>query len=111
MKVFHPAGSGTATGTVVLAGTSGGRDDAALVLVDDSPHWQPPAAPVHWGRPDTTRPGAPCETRGVPDKAQRPDHPIEASHLHGEVNPGSGFVGNLALLTSHGSGSTSGCCW
>ncbi|MFF2951520.1 tetratricopeptide repeat protein [Kitasatospora sp. NPDC057965] len=98
MKVFHPAGTGTATGTVLWAGTAGGRDDAALVLVDDSPHWQPPTTPVRWGRPDTTRPGTPCETWGVPDEAQRPDHPVEAAHLHGEVNPGSGFVGNQYVM-------------
>ncbi|MFE2178262.1 tetratricopeptide repeat protein, partial [Kitasatospora sp. NPDC059462] len=98
VTVFHPAGTGTATGTVLWAGTPGGRDDAALVLVDDSPHWQPPTAPVQWGRPDTTRPGAPCETWGVPDEAQRPDHSAEASHLHGEVNPGSGFVGNQYVM-------------
>lgn len=68
VTVLHPVGTGTATAQVVWAGTSGGRDDAALVLVDDSPHWQPPTAPVRWGRPDTTRPGAPCETWGVPDE-------------------------------------------
>ncbi|MFE2106938.1 tetratricopeptide repeat protein [Kitasatospora sp. NPDC059463] len=98
VKVFHPAGTGTATGTVLWAGTAGGRDDAALVFVDDSPHWQPPTAPVQWGRPDTTRPGTPCETWGVPDEAQREGHPTEAAHLHGEVNPGSGFVGNQYVM-------------
>ncbi|MFC9263811.1 tetratricopeptide repeat protein [Streptomyces hydrogenans] len=80
------------------SGTSGGRDDASLVLVDDSPHWQPPTTAVRWGRPDTTRPGTQCETWGVPDEAQRPGHPIEASHLYGEVNPGSGFVGNQYVM-------------
>ncbi|MFJ9692629.1 tetratricopeptide repeat protein [Kitasatospora sp. NPDC101183] len=98
VRVFHPAGPGTATGTVLWAGTPGGRDDAALVLVGDSPHWQPPATPVRWGRPDTARPGTPCETWGVPDEAQREGHPVEAAHLHGEVNPGSGFVGNQYVM-------------
>ncbi|MFF0415595.1 tetratricopeptide repeat protein [Kitasatospora sp. NPDC004745] len=98
VTVFHPAGTGIAGGSVVWAGTAGGRDDAALVLVDDSPHWRPPTAPVLWGRPDTTCPGTPCETWGVPDEAQRLDCPIEASHLDGEVNPGSGFVGNQYVM-------------
>ncbi|MFE7560157.1 tetratricopeptide repeat protein, partial [Kitasatospora sp. NPDC057500] len=98
VKVFHPGGSGTAAGTVVWAGTPGGRDDAALVLVDDSPHWQPPTAPVRWGRPDTARPGTACETWGVPDEAQRPGRAVEAVQLHGEVNPGSGFVGNQYVM-------------
>ncbi|MFB7398418.1 tetratricopeptide repeat protein, partial [Streptomyces sp. NPDC056191] len=83
---------------MVWAGTSGGRDDAALVLVDDSPHWGPPTVPVVWGRPDTKRPGTPCETWGVPDEAQRKDRPVEAVQLGGEVNPGSGFVGNQYVM-------------
>ncbi|MFF3002242.1 tetratricopeptide repeat protein [Kitasatospora sp. NPDC057940] len=107
VTVFHPAGSGTAAGTVVWAGTPGGRDDAALVLVDDSPQWQPPTVPVRWGRPDTTRPGTACETWGVPDEAQRPGRAIEAVQLHGEINPGSGFVGNQYVMDLR----TSGAGW
>ncbi|MFE6713874.1 tetratricopeptide repeat protein, partial [Streptomyces sp. NPDC057695] len=83
---------------MVWAGTPGGRDDAALVLVDDSPHWRPPTVPVVWGRPDTKRPGTPCETWGVPDEAQRKGQPVEAVQLGGEVNPGSGFVGNQYVM-------------
>ncbi|MFE3391767.1 tetratricopeptide repeat protein [Kitasatospora indigofera] len=98
VKVFHPGAGGDAGGTVVWAGTPGGRDDAALVLVDDSPHWGPPTAPVVWGRPDTKRPGTACETWGVPDEAQREDRPVEAAQLYGEVNPGSGFVGNQYVM-------------
>ncbi|MFD7395775.1 hypothetical protein ACFV60_12135 [Streptomyces virginiae] len=98
VQVFHPGGDGSAGGTVVWAGKPGGRDDAALVLVDGSPHWRPPAAPILWGRPDTKRPGTPCETWGVPDEAQRPGRPVETAHLHGEVNPGSGFVGNQYVM-------------
>ncbi|MFD3819810.1 hypothetical protein ACFWRZ_32515, partial [Streptomyces rubiginosohelvolus] len=98
VKVFHPGAGGDAGGTVVWAGTPGGRDDAALVLVDDSPHWRPPTVPVVWGRPDTKRPGTPCETWGVPDEAQRKGRPVEAVQLGGEVNPGSGFVGNQYVM-------------
>ncbi|MFJ9695585.1 tetratricopeptide repeat protein [Kitasatospora sp. NPDC101183] len=98
VTVFHPGGSGSAEGSVVWAGTPGGRDDAALVLVGESPHWRPLADPVRWGRPDTTRPGAACETWGLPEEAQRPGCAAEASHLRGELNPGSGFVGNQYVV-------------
>ncbi|MFB7678465.1 hypothetical protein ACFC26_44445 [Kitasatospora purpeofusca] len=98
VKVFHPGADGDAGGTVVWAGEPGGRDDAALVLVDASPHWRPPTAPVVWGRPDTKRPGTACETWGVPDEAQREGRPVEAAQLRGEVNPGSGFVGNQYVM-------------
>ncbi|MFJ4094130.1 hypothetical protein ACIPYS_21325 [Kitasatospora sp. NPDC089913] len=68
------------------------------MLVDDSPHWRPPGEPVLWGRPDTKRPGTACETWGVPDEAQRKGRPVEAAQLQGEVNPGSGFVGNQYVM-------------
>ncbi|MFC9329583.1 tetratricopeptide repeat protein [Kitasatospora sp. NPDC057015] len=98
VTVFHPAGGGTAGGTVVWAGTPRERDDAALVLVDDSPHWRPPAAPVRWGRLVTTRPGAVCETWGVPDEAQRPRLAVEAEQLAGRINPGTGFVNSQYVM-------------
>ncbi|MFF8769123.1 tetratricopeptide repeat protein, partial [Kitasatospora sp. NPDC015120] len=98
VKVFHPGLGGDAGGTVVWAGTPRGRDDAALVLVDDSPHWQPPTDPVVWGRPATSEPGAPCETWGVPDEAQRKGWPVEAVQLGGEINPGSGLAGNQYVM-------------
>lgn len=96
VTVFHPGADGTAPGTVVWCGTPGGRDDAALVRVDDGP--LPPARPVRWGRLVTSRPGAGCETWGVPDVAQRPRAAVEAEQLEGRVNPGSGFVGNQYVM-------------
>ncbi|MFB7678367.1 tetratricopeptide repeat protein [Kitasatospora purpeofusca] len=98
VKVFHPAGSGTAQGRVVWSGTPGGRDDAALVLVHDSDHWRPPTTPVRWGRAVTDRPGTPCETWGAPDVAQRPGRAVEAEQLRGQLNPGTGFVGNQHVI-------------
>ncbi|MFD5088179.1 tetratricopeptide repeat protein [Kitasatospora sp. NPDC058406] len=98
MRVFHPAGSGAAEGRVVWSGTPGRRDDAALVLVHDSVHWQPPTSPVRWGRAVTDRPAIPCETWGVPDIAQRPGRDIEAEQLRGRLNPGTGFVGNQHVV-------------
>ncbi|MEW9336783.1 tetratricopeptide repeat protein [Streptomyces tanashiensis] len=96
--MFHPGGTGTAGGTVVWSGTPQERDDAALVLVDDSPHWDPPTTPVRWGRLATDRPGADCETWGVPDEAQRARRAVEATQLTGEVNPGTGFVSNQYVM-------------
>ncbi|MFI5527527.1 tetratricopeptide repeat protein [Kitasatospora sp. NPDC051853] len=98
VTVFHPVGTGTARARVLWAGTPKGRDDAALVLVDASPHWQPPTAPVLWGRLGTTIPGTPCETWGTPDEAQSAGPAVEASHLAGEMNPGSGFAGNQYVM-------------
>ncbi|MEV7121675.1 tetratricopeptide repeat protein [Kitasatospora griseola] len=99
IEVFRPGGAGTAVGIVVWAGTPGGRDDAALVLVDEGPHWCPPAEPVCWGRLVTRRPAAPCETWGVPEIAQRSGGgAVEAEQLSGTVNPGTGFVNNQYVL-------------
>ncbi|MFE6835113.1 hypothetical protein ACFVFI_09810 [Streptomyces sp. NPDC057705] len=101
VEVFHLGGSGAVGGTVVWCGTSGGRDDAAVVLIDNYPHWQIPAAPVRWGRTITDRPGTRCETWGVPDVAQREGRAVEAAQLRGELNPGSGFVGNQHVVDLH----------
>ncbi|WP_331745955.1 tetratricopeptide repeat protein [Streptomyces virginiae] len=98
VEVFHPGGSGTAGGTVVWCGTPAARDDAALVLADDDPHWQAPTPPVRWGRMVTDRPGTVCETWGVPDVAQREGSAVEAAQLRGEMNPGSGFVDNKHVM-------------
>ncbi|MFJ2854910.1 tetratricopeptide repeat protein [Streptomyces sp. NPDC087215] len=75
----------------------GGRDDAALVLLDDDPAWPSPGA-VRWGRMVTDEPGAACRTWGVPDVAQRPGQPVEAAQMEGRINPGSGFVGNQYVV-------------
>ncbi|WP_344463962.1 tetratricopeptide repeat protein [Kitasatospora kazusensis] len=107
VEVFHPgsppgrADRPAPGGTVVWCGTAGGRDDAALVLVDEDERWRAPAGAVRWGRMVTDRPGVGCETWGVPDVAQREDRPVDAAQLRGEVNPGSGFVGNGYVLDLH----------
>ncbi|MFB8172921.1 hypothetical protein ACFC60_33745 [Kitasatospora purpeofusca] len=98
VQVFHPGGTDAAGGRVVWSGTPGGRDDAALVLTGDSPHWQPPGSPVRWGRAVTDRPAIPCETWGTPDIAQRPGRAVEAEQLRGRLNPGTGFVGNQHVV-------------
>ncbi|MFK0258430.1 tetratricopeptide repeat protein [Streptomyces sp. NPDC090445] len=98
VQVFRPGGDAVFGGAVVWCGTPGGRDDAALVEVDDA-GWRPPAgAGVHWGRLVTEQPGQPCATWGVPDVVQRPGAAVEAAQLAGTVNPGSGFVANRHMM-------------
>ncbi|MFK3734733.1 hypothetical protein ACI2LJ_31215, partial [Streptomyces sp. NPDC088090] len=96
-EVFQPGREGTWSGQVVWCGTPGGRDDAALVLLDEAPAWSSPGA-VRWGRMVTDEPGAGCRTWGVPDVAQRPGQPVEAVQVEGRINPGSGFVGNQYVV-------------
>ncbi|MFC6987092.1 hypothetical protein [Streptomyces cirratus] len=98
VQVFRPGAETVAGGVVVWCGTPGGRDDAALVHLDDE-LWRPPSGTgVRWGRLVTERPGQACETWGVPDVVQRPGAAVEAAQLVGAVNPGSGFVGNRYVM-------------
>ncbi|MGW2397445.1 tetratricopeptide repeat protein [Kitasatospora sp. NPDC001664] len=98
VQVFRPGGAGRVGGRVVWCGTPGGRDDAALVLLDDDSAWQAPGAVVRWGRMATDKPGTGCRTWGVPDVAQRAGQPVEAAQLAGTVNPGTGFAGNQYVM-------------
>nr|WP_188308053.1 tetratricopeptide repeat protein [Streptomyces sp. CBMA123] len=98
VQVFRPGGDTVYGAVVVWCGTPGGRDDAALVLVDDD-RWRPPTGSgVRWGRLVTEHPGQACETWGVPDAVQRPGTAVEAAQLAGTVNPGSGYVGNRHVM-------------
>ncbi|MFE5517389.1 tetratricopeptide repeat protein [Streptomyces virginiae] len=98
VEVFHPGGQGSSGGTVVWCGTPGGRDDAALVAVDEEQWWKPPTAPLRWGRTVSDRPGTDCETWGLPDVAQRAGKAVEAQHLSGRLDPATGFVGNQYVM-------------
>ncbi|MFD9091419.1 hypothetical protein ACFVZ0_32370, partial [Streptomyces prasinus] len=98
VQVFHPGGDHTLSAVVVWCGAQGGRDDAALVLVDDDPRWTAPLAPVRWGRMVTDRPGTGCETWGVPEVAQREGRAVEAVQLRGVLNPGSGIIHNQYVM-------------
>ncbi|MFF0390055.1 hypothetical protein ACFYS8_15420 [Kitasatospora sp. NPDC004615] len=97
LEVFQPAGAGPVGAEVLWCGTPGGRDDAALLLLDES-LWAEPPGPVRWGRLVTDRPGTACETWGLPDVGQRPGRPAEAVQLVGELNPGTGYVDNRHVL-------------
>ncbi|WP_406354853.1 tetratricopeptide repeat protein [Streptomyces sp. NBC_01635] len=99
VQVFHPGGGDHTLGAaVVWCGAPRGRNDAALVLVDDDPHWTAPIVPVRWGRMVTDRPGTDCETWGVPDVAQRKGRAMEAAQLCGALNPGSGITHNQYVM-------------
>ncbi|MGW4378794.1 tetratricopeptide repeat protein [Kitasatospora sp. NPDC004531] len=97
VTVFRPAGAGPVGARVAWCGTPGGRDDAALLVVEES-LWAEPPGPVRWGRLVTDRPGAECGTWGLPELAQRAGRPAEAVQLVGELNPGTGFVDNRHVL-------------
>ncbi|MER5887286.1 tetratricopeptide repeat protein, partial [Streptomyces sp. NPDC001941] len=98
VDVFRPGHDGTLDGQVVWCGTPGGRDDAALVLLEADPVWRLWPGAARWGRLVTDRPGATCQTWGLPDVAQRPGQPVEAVQLQGRINPGTGFVGNRYVM-------------
>ncbi|MFE2722451.1 tetratricopeptide repeat protein [Kitasatospora sp. NPDC059327] len=90
-------------GTVVWRGTGGGRDDAALVRVDD-PRWQPPhgTAP-RWGELVTDEVNQECVTTGVPRIAEFRNPATHRSvadqrQLSGTVNPGSGYLADRYLV-------------
>jgi hypothetical protein len=91
--VFRPGRVGRFVGRVVWCGTAGGRDDAALVEIDD-PDWPSVDGVVRWGKTVTHRPGLSCECWGVPDVMQRSGCPVGTGQLTGTFNPGDGMVGD-----------------
>ncbi|GAA0622903.1 hypothetical protein GCM10010174_47400 [Kutzneria viridogrisea] len=102
VRVFRPAREGRFTGDVIWCGTPHGRDDAALVRIDD-PGWQPPrVGPVVWGRSVTHRPGIACESWGVPDVVQRGGRPVEVLQPTGVLNPGDRMVSDRYVMNLDG---------
>ncbi|MET8858353.1 tetratricopeptide repeat protein, partial [Streptomyces sp. NPDC004579] len=96
---FQPGQPVRYTAKAVWRGTPGGRDDAALLLIDD-PAWQPlKSAAVRWGRLVTSQPGTTCQTVGVPNMIQRPDRPVELWQATGTINPVTGRVDNRHVVT------------
>ncbi|USX50615.1 tetratricopeptide repeat protein [Lentzea sp. HUAS12] len=103
VTVFRPGRTGQFAGQVVWCGTSAGRDDAALVQIDD-PQWTPlPGGVVVFGRSVTHRPGIACECWGAPNLVQRPRKPVEVSQQAGTLNAGDRMVGDRYVmnLTAH----------
>ncbi|WP_216896674.1 tetratricopeptide repeat protein [Nocardia alni] len=97
-------------GHVVWCGTPGGRDDAALVEIDD-PSWKPvdddPVwaidSAVRWGTTVTHLPELPCESWGVPDVMQRAGQPaVDTGQLKGVINLGSRMASDQYLVRLNG---------
>ncbi|MFF4413096.1 tetratricopeptide repeat protein [Streptosporangium sp. NPDC001559] len=102
VEVFRPGHPQTYLGRVVWSGTPGGRDDAALVVIDD-PAWRPPSGrAVRWGRTLTYRPGIPCESWGLPALVQREGRPAELLQPSGTLNPGDRYVGDRYVMAVTG---------
>ncbi|ATE57643.1 tetratricopeptide repeat protein [Actinosynnema pretiosum] len=102
VEVFRPGRAGVFGGTVVWRGTPEGRDDAALVRID-SPTWTPPAGKsVEWGRTVTNRAGIVCETKGLPDRAQRPGEAADNEQLLGWFNADDQVVSDVYVMALEG---------
>ncbi|WP_240677884.1 tetratricopeptide repeat protein, partial [Actinacidiphila soli] len=98
VSLFRPGQVDRWSATVVWRGTPGGRDDAALVRVDDPAWAPPPGAPVRWGRLATHRPGTACQAWGVPELVQRPGRATDTLQPSGTLNPGDRYVGNRYVM-------------
>ena len=101
VQVLVAADPVTYAGVVVWRGTPGGRDDAALVEVDD-PAWRPRRGRVRWGRVVTDRPGTDAQAWGFPAFVQRPGRAAETEQPSGTLNPGDRYVGDRYVLTLTG---------
>ncbi|WP_344894761.1 tetratricopeptide repeat protein [Actinomadura meridiana] len=98
-QVFFPGREGVFDATVVWRGTPGGRNDAALLRVDDT-SWQAPAgAGVRWGRTVTHRTEIECTTAGVPEVVQRTGQPVDMLQPSGTFNPGDRYVADRYLVS------------
>ncbi|WP_435228207.1 tetratricopeptide repeat protein [Streptomyces sp. Tue6028] len=98
VEFFQPGRAARYAAKVVWRGTPGGRDDVALLLVDDAA-WQPLQSPaIRWGRLVTSRPGTACQAVGVPNVIQRPGRPVELWQATGTINPVTGRVDNRHVV-------------
>ena len=98
VQVMPAAARAVCHAVVAWRGTAGGRDDAALVEVDD-PSWRPPVGRVRWGRVVTNRPGTACQAWGFPDFVQREGRTAETAQPSGTLNPGDRYVGDRYVMT------------
>lgn len=113
VSLFRPGKEPSWHGTVAWRGTPRGRDDAALVHIDD-PSWTPPlGASDRWGRLVTHRPATPCEAWGMPEVVQRRGRATETLQLTGTLSPGDRYVGNryVMSLTQHASAGDGSSPW
>src|SRR5689334_21318512 len=90
----YAAGSALVHSAVVVwRGRPAGRDDAALVQVDDA-SWPPFGAgsPPPFGRVVTNLPGVPATGWGFPQWVQRADRPAELWQPSGTIDPGNRYI-------------------
>jgi hypothetical protein len=99
--VFRPGEDSMYTGHVAWCGTPGGRDDAALVRIDD-PAWPPMPGTVPWGRSVTHQDRLRCESAGVPDLVGHDGQPIHTARLTGVLNPGDRMAGDRYVVRLDG---------
>ncbi|MFF7074503.1 tetratricopeptide repeat protein [Streptomyces pseudovenezuelae] len=98
VSVFRPGREQVWRARVVWRGTPGGRNDAALLHIED-PGWTPMATvAVRWGRLATTAPDTPCETWGRADLVQQAGRAVDTAHPSGTLNPGDREVGNRYVM-------------
>jgi tetratricopeptide (TPR) repeat protein/DNA polymerase III delta prime subunit len=102
VTVFRPGRPETFSATVVWCGTPGGRDDAALALIDTAAPTSAALAPVMWGRAVTFEPEIPCRTWGRPDLVQQAGRPVDVEQPHGTLNPGDRIVGDRYVMRLSG---------
>ncbi|MGW7210031.1 tetratricopeptide repeat protein [Streptomyces sp. NPDC054837] len=98
VSVYRPGRPESWTTTVVWRGMPGGRDDAALLHLDDAAWDPPPLVPVRWGRLATHRPGTACESWGIPDLVQQAGRATDTLQPSGFLNPGDRHVGNRYVM-------------
>lgn len=103
VRVFRPGRAPVSGSRVVWRGTPGGRDDAALVAVEDE-GWAPVGGgPVRWGRTVTFRPGLECHCCGVPDAVQQDGPgPVQLAQPSGRLNPGDGLTADRYVVAVDG---------
>lgn len=98
VTLFALGDAASCSAVVVWSGTPGGRDDAALLHVDD-PSWRlREDIPPRWGRVITNRPGIACETWGFPAWVQRPDQAADSWQPSGTLNPGNRYIADRYVM-------------
>ncbi len=102
VEMFRPGRVREFKGTVAWRGTPSGKNDAALVLIQDIDGESPSGLPIRWGRTVTFRPGLRCHTCGMPDIAQMPGKPAEVAQPSGTLNPGDGVIADRYVLSVDG---------
>ncbi|MFB8166350.1 tetratricopeptide repeat protein [Kitasatospora purpeofusca] len=106
VPVYRPGDRQPVTAAVVWHGSSGGRDDAALLQVTDRRWRSAGTAGARWGEFVTALTDRPCEVQGSPELAQyraTADGPARKAYTDvwqesGTVNPASAALSNRYVV-------------